>query len=356
MAVHLFKVGQIWHYRYQVGSNRVQRSTRLRSEKAARPVAERAYKEALTWSNGGAPVPTLAELIARWQRIHGAISSAKHLASVDIFARLHLYGLGAYPINALTTEMVELARNEHLATHAPATADHWLRILKLLVGWAVKRNIIPALPWNVKMLKPQKRPRTTLAVDVVGEWFGAVDAAARAPAVATAVRLMFGLGLRAGEAAGARWEWLDWQRATYTPGVTKGREADPVPAPPWLLEHLAPLRKAEGLIAPRADGTQYPEGFARQTMRAANEACKTRGVTPHRLRGTFATMLSEAGVPIQTLQRVLRHKSPLTTMAYLEVNFDTVAAAQGSIASNTGLTRRESGEGLPASPHESSLP
>jgi len=67
-------------------------------------------------------------------------------------------------------------------------------------------------------------------------------------------------------------------------------------------------------------------------MCQASAACQTLGITPHRLRGAFATMLSEAGVPIQTIQKVTGHQSPITTTVYLEKDIDTAATAQAGIA------------------------
>jgi integrase len=256
-----------------------------------------------------------------------------------------MYKLGAMKIGDIDTEAVELARNEHLPDRRPATANHWLRILKLLTLWAVKREILAKSPWKVAMIKVQKRPRAVLSLDVAKAWFEAVDQAAGKDAgVGTAIRLMFGLGLREGESASARWEWIDWQRGAYTPGETKGREAEPVPMATWLIDELASLRKTEGLIAARHDGRQFGPGFARRVMRRANAACAIKGITPHRLRGTFATLMSEAGVPIQTLKEIMRHKSFVTTMGYLEKNMGTAAKASNHIGAIIGFARHESGE------------
>lgn len=188
------------------------------------------------------------------------------------------------------------------------------------------------------MLKVQKRPRTTLATTTAKTWFAAVDVkTANHPAVGTAIRMMFGLGLRESEAIGARWEWIDWERRTYTPGITKGREAEPVPMPDWLAEHLLPRRADSGLIVLTKTGRRYAPGFSRPVMKAANKAIGIDGLTPHRLRGTFATLLSESGVPIQTIQKVMRHKSAMTTMAYLEKNLDIAVSAQSKIANKIGF-------------------
>ena len=349
MSANIFKLGDVWHYRFQVAGQRVQRSTRLKNRRAAEQLAQREYEAAITRANGGQPVPTLDELAHAWVVVHRPVASAAHIRTVEAFRRLHMYDLGDKRIDRITTADVEVARNEHLQGRKPATANHWLRILKLLTMWAVKRGTIAALPWRVSMLKVQKRPRAILPLDVARAWFDAVDAATkRTPAIGTAVRLMFGLGLREGESTSARWEWIDWQRSTYTPGITKGREAEPVPMPSWLRAHLEPRRQSHGLIVAKEDGQSFAPGFARQAMRAANAACSVRGITPHRLRGTFATLLSEAGVPVQTIQRVMRHKSHATTMAYLEKNLDLAARASDEIGAIAGFMRRESGE-----PHRS---
>ena len=354
MSANVFKRGGVWHYRFQVAGQRIQRSTRLRDRGEAEKVAGDAFAAAVLRANGGEPVKSLAELGAAWLVLHRPTISAAHYRSVETFLRLHAYNLGSMRIDDIKTEDVQIARNEHLQAHRPSSANHWLRVLKLLSMWAIKCGVMVKLPWSVARLNVQKRPRSMLPLGVAKAWFESVDAVTkREPGIGTAVRMMFGLGLRAGESTSARWEWMDWQRSTYTPGITKGREAEPITVPAWLLEHLAPLRKTEGLIAARQDGRQLADGFARKAMQAANTACKVKGITPHRLRCTFATLLSEQGVPIQVIQAVLRHKSFSTTMGYLEKNLSTAAVAQDEIGIKTGLGRRENGATHATAPVES---
>jgi len=342
MACNVFRVGKFWHFRFQIGSIRVQKTTRERNRDRAEAVAQRAYRDAIVSANGGQPIPTLSALIAEWKEVRGPTASASHRRNIDTFARQHLYDLADSPIDEISTLRVELARNQHMKTRAAASGNHWLRNLKLIVNWAVKREIIPKLPWQVKMLPIQKRPRVTLPIDAAKRWLEEVDAAANGSSVGTAVRLMFGLGLRESEAASARWEWIDVQRGTYTPGITKGKEADPLPMPHWLISYLTPMQQSVGLIAPRRNGAQHAPGYARRAIESANNACGLEGITPHRLRGTFATLLAEHGVPIQEIQRVMRHKSALTTMAYLERSRHSTARAQNDIGERIGLGRRES--------------
>ncbi|MFK4447469.1 integrase/recombinase XerC [Caballeronia udeis] len=339
MSCQLFRVGKVWHYRFQIDGVRVQRSTGETLRHRAESIAERAHRYAALWSRREQSIPTLRELVAQWLTVHAPTTSKAHSKIVETFGRLHLYQLADVMIDELTTAMVEEARNEYLKNHAPASANQWLKVLRLLCSWAVRREVIPAVRFRVRTLAVQKRPRAILSTSLASQWLEAVDThEGDKMAVRIAVRLMLGLGLREIETITARFEWLDWERRAYIPGKTKGKEAEPIPVPLWLIDYLQPMRQPSGLIVARPNGKPCPSGFTRTAMLAANTAVGTGHVTAHRLRGTFATLMSEMGAPIQSIQRAMRHKSPLTTMAYLEVNMDFVAKAQQSIAHKMGFS------------------
>lgn len=351
MTCIVFKKGKYWHYRFQIKPfPRVQRSTRLRHPGRAQQLATKAYEDAMLLANGGKPIPTLQQVIDRWMAMRAPTASASYVTSVATFARLHLYGMGPLPIDRIDKATVETARLTHLKTRGQATANHWLRILKMLINYA---DALPKLPFKLPAFKLQKKPRFMLPVSAVEAWFAAVDRSSRRrPGVGVLVRLMLYLGLRESEAITARWEWFDWDRKTYTPGVTKGREAEPLSVDDHLLEYLLPIRQPRGLLASRADGKPLPKGFAVNAMRSANRACGVNHITPHRLRGTIATMMSERGNSIQNIQAFLRHKDPLTTMAYLEKNMDQTRKVQGQISADIGKAWRKSGADHADDPHE----
>ena len=348
----LFKKGEIWHFRFQIDGKRTQKSTRETAKGRAAAIAERAYQDSLIRARGDEPCPPMAELVTLWLAAHERTAGPDHLKSVETFGRLHLYGMRDLLVCDLTTEKVETARAFHLQTHAKATANHWMTTLRLLVNWAIRRRMIRRREWDVKPLKLQRRPRVTLAPVLTGTWLATVDGlCAKAPGLKTVVRLAMGLGLRGAEAVGARWEWLDWERLTYIPGrlaltgefKTKGGEADPLPVADWLAEYLKPLRMNHGLITEDGQGKPFSVARLRALMKSANAKAGTPGLTPHRLRGTYATLLIESGVPLQDVQAAMRHKDPRTTMGYLERDMDRVAKAQEVMAKRQGLTGRENG-------------
>ena len=52
-------------------------------------------------------------------------------------------------------------------------------------------------------------------------------------------------------------------------------------------------------------------------MKVIISKCGEPNVYPHRLRHFFATQLIAKGVPVQVIQKLLGHSSPVTTMVIL---------------------------------------
>jgi site-specific recombinase XerD len=65
--------------------------------------------------------------------------------------------------------------------------------------------------------------------------------------------------------------------------------------------------------------------FLRGRLKAAGERTAVK-VTPHHLRHTFATQLLNAGCKITTIQALLGHRHPNTTLTYARLHDHTVAA------------------------------
>jgi integrase/recombinase XerC len=337
MKAEVFKVGDIWHYRFAIAGKRVQRTTRQKVRRRAQEIADEAYEAALMRAPDRTAIPTLRQLGLLWIETNSWAESAAHVKNIEVFCRLHMFDLADVRISELSTEMVEAARRAYAESHAPTSVNQWAKTLKLLVNWAKRRKMIKEVPFEVGLLKVQKKPRAILPPSLALQWLGEIDRPGRRDVVSIAARLGIGLGLRESEIISARWEWLNWERQTYAPGQTKDRKSEPIPVPDWLIDYLTPRRQASGLIISKRNGLPLPPGFMRNAMLRANKACEAPHITPHRLRGTFATMLGEAGTPIQEIQRVLRHKSILTTAAYLEPNSDLTRKGQRHLAARFGL-------------------
>lgn len=345
VAVFRPKGSEIYHYRFRLDGRRQQRSTREKRKAAAEVVALDAWEAAKKRARGEEPEPRLGELVVLWVQDRALKRSASHVENVDRWGRLHLGELAALRLSEVGTRQVEEAHGAYLRTHAKSTGNLWLTYLRMVFRWAVKRKMIREIPWEVEHLRVQQQPARRLPTSKTPAWLAEVDELAKhEPAIALVIRLMEGMGLRCSEARQAQWEWLDWERGEYTPGgKTKGHEAWPRPVPDWLLEDLRPMAKACGPMLPTREGRFVTPGRVQRVMDLACEAVDIPRLTPHKLRHTYATWLSEVGVPLQDIQAVLGHKDFTTTMRYLGVDLSRVRRGQKRIAERTRMHGRESG-------------
>lgn len=347
-GITLIPRGGRWHCRFQVGRQRVMRSTQepLRNTARAEERAREIRRTAMLRSQGKEPCPTLREAFVLWSEhpAHVLRKSPSHMANMERMGRLHLGALADLKLFDLTTARVEDELGRFLQTHQPSSGNQWLTYLRIVCKWAIRRGMITAMPFDVPEGKVRRKPKLLIPTAKAAEWLEEVKALTdHEPALFMVLALMFGIGLRGSEARSARWEWLDLERNLYTPGDTKGGEAWPRPVPPWLMEILAPKAQTSGWIAPASAGKPLTPG---RVGRVFHHACKAVGIprlVPHRIRATYATWLSEQGVPIQDIQAALGHKDIRTTAMYLGIDLGRIAQGQHRIANQTGLVGRKSG-------------
>ncbi|MEV4078623.1 tyrosine-type recombinase/integrase [Nonomuraea fuscirosea] len=148
---------------------------------------------------------------------------------------------------------------------------------------------------------------------------GAQQIGGRHPVDAAAVMLLATLGLRAGELEG-----LTVGRPERDAGHwvirfrLKGGKIIAVPLAAEVMTLLRPLisgRDAGDPLLLRADGRSF-DRWRQQT--APRRAARAGGLdlaklTPHMLRTTAATLLRATGVPVEVVQELLGHASPVTT-------------------------------------------
>lgn len=285
-------------------------------------------------------VPTVSELVKEWCESHSAVSSAAHLRSVGRVAKSWLLpSFGDIPIDQVGTPVVLALRTKVLnANRSPATANHIGRIVSLLWNFAVANGHLEKLPFKVKPLRIQKKPRAVIPASRVQEFLAKVDERVQNPQVRVILRVMIGLGMRASEVLGMRWEWFDSELRTYTVGKAKGKEARVLPVPSWLWEAIFALPRGESeWVFPADDGAQRRAQFARMPLKRVCKHLGLSGISQHRLRASFATMHAISGTPLPDLQAMMGHKSITTTMLYIEQTLESKRKAQDSIAKKIGL-------------------
>jgi integrase/recombinase XerD len=139
------------------------------------------------------------------------------------------------------------------------------------------------------------------------------------------VKMLFYTGARVSEFVQLRVE--DLHLALDPPqvyiGKAKGGSDGYVPMLPVLAQelrtHLDGRRSGYVFESNRAD--KYTTRYVQRLIKdAAQRAGIDKNVTPHRLRASVATILLDAGMPLDQVQKFLRHKRITTTQIYAETS------------------------------------
>jgi integron integrase len=266
----------------------------------------------------------------------------------------HPREMGAAEVEAFLTWLAA-ERGVAVSTHQQALSALLFLYLKVL-GQPV--------PWLAQIGRPQRRPRlpVVLSQEQVARVLAALGGDHRLLA-----QLLYGTGMRIGEALQLRVKDVDFERRTLIVRAGKGHKDRALMLPAALVEPLrqqlaharllwahdrecgAPGVQLPDALArkyprapqswgwfwvfpseraaspdPRSDGERrrhhlYDETFQRAFKRAVDRAGLAAPVTPHTLRHCFATHLLQSGYDIRTVQELLGHADVSTTMIYTHV-------------------------------------
>jgi integrase/recombinase XerC len=348
--------GTTYKFRYKQGGKEIYGDTGCTSLGAAREWllahrqgAAQRKMGILTADN----VPTLMKAMELWKTATTGVVTEKYANQKIDRLTNHLSPELVLPIYLIDTEMVEKARQRYLSGSWSGNGhrnvvegrrvggwNHLLRDLRALMSWAVKRGLIEAIPFRVAATKVQEDPASGVVIwpELASAFLIEVD---RLPVfrqdTRTSVRLMLFLGLREDEAITSRWEWLDRRNLTYAVGDAKNRRARVIPVPQVLLDYIDAhhTRPAggKGLLLPAdEDGNPHGEGLTAGLVERAADAIGIQGMTPHRVRATFATAHFEQGTPVNQIQALLGHETPATTLGYIVSRPQKLAASQDRLA------------------------
>ncbi len=139
----------------------------------------------------------------------------------------------------------------------------------------------------------------------------------------TLVLLLYGAGLRVGEATSVRWR--DWRIETQALRIEgKGGRTRLVAVPLGLAQHLAQLERVGDFILGGDSplSTRQAYDLVRHVGRRAG---LLKPLHPHALRHSYATHLLTSGADLRILQELLGHKSLAATQKYTHLSLDHLA-------------------------------
>lgn len=140
----------------------------------------------------------------------------------------------------------------------------------------------------------------------------------------TLLSIVYGCGLRIGEALDLKWTDVSRTEQLIYVKRAKGRKDRRVPLQDTLIRLLEDYYRAyrtRDFIFEGQSGGKYSYRSAQQVLRrSVTRAGIKKPVTLHTLRHSYATHLLEAGVGLRYIQDILGHNSPKTTMLYTHVS------------------------------------
>jgi integrase len=236
---------------------------------------------------------------------------------------------GGLEINLIDSTAINAVLNRYLESHARTGTNTLALHLGALLGFAVEKGWMEKWP-SIPMIPVQKRARPIVTEETLDQFLAVVDAQGCLPA-SFLVRAQVYMGRRNHEARMMKWSGLRMEQRSFIPDKTKNGDAPLMPIPdvmlPWF-DKMAQETGTFGLICPGKTGEPRAHDF---TIRYIRRALKAVGlledITDHRLRASFANILNKKGVPLPTIQKLMRHSKIETTRIYIETHEDEMRSA-----------------------------
>jgi len=176
-----------------------------------------------------------------------------------------------------------------------------------------KRNVVGE---PRKERKPRKLPRAL----TLEEWERLVSVVDNERDKFILYLLLY-TGLRVGELTQITYSDIDWQarKLHVRPEVGKKEKERYTEIHPVLYQMLEKYKGRRGRIIPLT-GERVEQIVKNYAKKAGLPSEARTGITPHKLRHTFATWMLEAGANIRTVQEALGHEDISTTMIYTHIS------------------------------------
>jgi integrase/recombinase XerC len=147
---------------------------------------------------------------------------------------------------------------------------------------------------------------------------------------------IYSCGLRISELCGLRAEDIDWsERLVRVRGKGKKERLVPIGEPAWkaIQNYWAGLKQPPSGPAPvflaetKKTAPLKPLQLSRRLKQYLAIAGLDPGLTPHKLRHSYATHLLDAGADLRSVQELLGHAHLVTTQVYTHVTTERLKKA-----------------------------
>ncbi len=196
-------------------------------------------------------------------------------------------------------------------------------ILSSMFRYSVEMEWLDSNPCQyVRPYKEVSRDRV-LTMDEIHKWWTKLDECPMSPTVSNALRLMLITGQRSSDLLRAEWVDISWPDSLWIIPAekTKNQKPNKVPLSQFaalIMGYQQHSARASPYLFPSPRSTKEPIGIT-ALSRASNRAQDIIGIahwTPHDLRRTAVTWISELGAPGDIIRKILNHAETTVTDRY----------------------------------------
>jgi integrase len=265
--------------------------------------------------------------------------------------------IGAVKMNRLTQDHLLLPAQQVAARGSEAHARNTFRLTLQMMDWAKARkqlhgdNPLTGLSLANAGLPDNSQPRDrVLTDDEIRTFYGTLNRYPTCIVKASALKLLILLGCRTRELRLNTWANVDLDSGVMTVPVellktrkkTKGIKALRVPLPAaavQILRNLKPVTGSTGFICGMpATGQPLIESALRGLVDRVLRKTTLTAFTPHDLRRTYRTRLTQLGVSFEVAETAIGHALPKIVRTYVVTDlFDERAKANDLLAAQLEL-------------------
>ena len=329
---------KIWMFNYQIPYTKKRNAISLGRHPATSITQARAEREKCReWLSQGrnpkfvrieqdresaeAESNTLKHVADKWFKIKSHDISERY--SNDIYSSLanHVFPkLGKHPIYKIRVRDVVDVLEPLQETGKLEMVKRVCQRLNMIMDWAVIRGLIEINPLTSisKAFKaPKKVHLPTIKPDQLPMLMKAIGKAQVMPVTRCLMLWQLHTMVRPGEAAGARWEEIDFEKEVWVipPERMKKRRTHSVPLSSQTLEILAEMKQVSANREFIFPGDRNPRTHASGAV--VNMALKRMGlkgkIVAHGFRSLASTTLNEQGIDSDLIESALAHMDKNTT-------------------------------------------
>ena len=242
-------------------------------------------------------------------------------------------GWGKRKAKDITKRDVVLLLEDIVKRGAPIAANRTFACIRRMFNFAIERDILPSSPClTIKAPSKENQRDRCLSVDEIKAFWRGLDDAPMSEATKLALKLQLVTAQRKGEILGAEWEEVNLETGWWTIPDTKAKNgvAHRVALSELAIELFQQARKLNRKsrwVFPSESGNHPMRGesIGRAVRRsdARFEKSKIKHFTPHDLRRTAATHMTEMGISRLVVSKILNHVDSNITGIYDRHSYDT---------------------------------